>query len=82
VDQRRVLPRKPDANLTDPDWRIIKTRSGWIQGFQRPVSRHRRLPHPHRAGEYQPMITAAQASVEHVNTTTGTDSTGTSAART
>jgi hypothetical protein len=23
----------PDANLTDPDWRIIKTRTGWIQGL-------------------------------------------------
>jgi hypothetical protein len=33
-DQRRVPPRKPEANLTDPDWRITKTRTGWIQGFK------------------------------------------------
>jgi hypothetical protein len=33
VDQRRALARKPEANLTDPDWPITKTRTGWIQGF-------------------------------------------------
>jgi hypothetical protein len=32
------LPRKPEANLGDPAWRITKTRTGWIQGFQRPVT--------------------------------------------
>lgn len=74
-------PGEARRNLTDPDSRIMKTRTGWIQGFngQLVVSSDYLIlaaqltNDPVDVSHYQPLITAAQASVEHVNTTTDAD---------
>jgi transposase len=82
-------PRAPAAvgvgevkrNLTDPDSRIMKTRLGWIQGYngQIVVSADYLIlaaeltNDPTDVGHYQPLITTTCHSVADINTATSAD---------
>jgi hypothetical protein len=72
-------PREAKRNLTDPDSRIMKTRSGWIQGYngQLVVSADYLIlaaeltNDPTDVEHYQPMISAAEHTADRVNADTG-----------
>jgi transposase len=72
-------PGEAKRNLTDPDSRIMKTRTGWIQGYngQLVVSADYLIlaaelcNDPNDVGHYQPMITATQNTITEINTATG-----------
>jgi transposase len=58
-----AAPATPEANITDPDSRIMKTKAGWVQGYnaQAIVNQHQIVlacdvsQHPADVGLYQPM---------------------------
>ena len=68
-------------NLTDPDSRIMKTRHGWIQGYnaQLVVSSDYLIlaaeltNDPTDTAHYQPMITQTENTITDINTSTGAD---------
>ncbi len=82
---RRPAPPPPGApneakrNLTDPDSRIMKTRTGWVQGYngQLVVSADYLIlaaelsNEPADVGQYQPMITTTCDTIARVATATG-----------
>lgn len=85
ADARHGTPPSPPGasgetkrNLTDPDSRIMKTRQGWIQGYnaQLVVSADYLIlaanltTDTNDIDSYQPMITLTQAAVEQINDTT------------
>lgn len=72
-------PTEARRNLTDPDSRIMKTRTGWVQGYnaQLVVSADYLILAAHLSndptdvGSYQPMIATVENTIEQVNTATG-----------
>jgi transposase len=68
-------------NLTDPDSRIMKTRHGWIQGYNGQIvvsSDYLILAaeltnNPVDVGHYQPLIATTCQNVERINTATNAD---------
>jgi transposase len=71
-------PKAYQANTTDPDSRIMKTTSGWIQGYnaQAAVNTHQIViacavtQQLNDIGQYQPMVTATQQALTAAGITT------------
>jgi transposase len=84
---RSPQPPAPDPgeqvqrNLTDPDSRIMKTRQGWVQGYngQLVVSADylilaaELVNDPTDVGHYQPLVATTCQTIARVNTATGAD---------
>lgn len=74
-------PAEAKRNLTDPDSRIMKTRTGWIQGYngQLVVSADYLIlaaelsNDPVDVEHYQPLITTTCQTITGINTAAGTD---------
>ena len=66
-----AVPEQRTANITDPDSRIMKTASGWVQGYnaQAAVNEHQVVvacgvsQDANDVCQYLPMVTAAQAAL-------------------
>lgn len=66
-----AVPAAPQANVTDPDSRIMKTAKGWMQGYnaQAAVNEHQIVlayaitQDANDVNQYQPMVTATQTAV-------------------
>lgn len=71
----------PTANLTDPDSRLLKTRNGWVQGYncQTAVSDDQFLLYAEATqdandlGQYQPVMTAVTDTAARLADHTGRD---------
>jgi transposase len=78
---RAGTPTRAKRNLTDPDSRIMKTRTGWVQGYngQLLVSADYLILAAELSNDandleqYQPTIAIATQTIEAINTATGTD---------
>jgi transposase len=70
---------QPRANLTDPDSRLLKTRNGWIQGYncQDATSEDQFIVHAdatqdaNDVQQFQPILDAIRATAAHLATQTG-----------
>ena len=69
-----AVPEERQANVTDPDSRIMKTASGWVQGYnaQAAVNPHQIVvacgvsQDANDVGQYAPMVSAVQAALAAV----------------
>jgi transposase len=74
-----VTPGEGRANITDADSRIMKTPTGWLQGYnaQAAVNEHQIVvaaavtQDANDVGQYQPMVAATQANLAAVGITDG-----------
>ncbi len=74
-------PGEVKRNLTDPDSRIMKTRHGWIQGYNGQllvcadylILAAELTNEAADVGHYQPMLATTQATITGINAATGAD---------
>lgn len=81
ADKAKTPAKQPKANLTDPDSRILKTRKGWIQGYNCQLSisedelitSARATQDPNDVDQFQPTAAAIDQLAETLTNHTGRD---------